>query len=270
MEGRNDGRIREIIAPFIQGHIIEDKVEYVAVLLVDFLDDWLHHRDDRTFQSDREALRAQLTDLIEDIDWIQDVSGAVMEIEKYLYQPLIEKEKNPLEKIQAKFPLNAKCQAVLEEDQEWHQAIIVGHDELMGKDQLRIRVTFDEYGKKQWVDTDKVVLEHDIAESDGWTHDRLCAMCDRPMNLSKHHLIPRVMHTKFLKKGYDKTLLNMCIVICRPCHTKIHSVEDEKTLATEYNTLEKIMEHPDIVAWLKYARKQKARIKPTRNKRVWN
>nr|CCA21961.1 conserved hypothetical protein [Albugo laibachii Nc14] len=269
MEGRNDDRIREIIGSYIEGHTKEERVEYVTEIVKDFLDECAKHGDDRSIQVDPQGFRAQLTELLEDIDWIQDVPEAVMKIEKYLTQTVKREDATALQKIQAQFPLSAKCQAVLEEDQEWHQASIIEHDDSMGMDSVRIKVIFDEYGKKQWVEKSQIVLEHDFATSDDWLQGRLCAMCDRPMNLSKHHLIPRVMHTKYLKKGYTKDILNMCIMICRPCHNKIHSVEDEKTLATDYNTLDKIMKHPDIVAWVNYARKQKTRIKPSSNKRVW-
>ncbi|KAG6975806.1 hypothetical protein JG688_00002013 [Phytophthora aleatoria] len=167
---------------------------------------------------------------------------------------------------------------VLDEDEAWHPARITKHigenedsdDESVVDDRpIEVEVEFIEFGKKQIAREDEVVLDEDVAgREDAEDMTGLCEMCERPMNLTAHHVIPRVTHAKYLRKEYTKEFLNTCIMICRQCHSKIHSVEDNKTLAREYNTLDKIMQHPEIIAWVAYARKQKARIKP-RQKSKW-
>ncbi|KAF4040168.1 HNH endonuclease domain-containing protein [Phytophthora infestans] len=179
------------------------------------------------------------------------------------------------ERLKTQFGIGKSCLVVLEEDEEWHPARITKHigendDESTGDNRpIEVEVEFIEFGKKQIAREDEVVLDEDVAgREDAEDMTGLCEMCERPMNLTAHHVIPRVTHSKYLRQGYTKEFLNTCIMICRQCHSKIHSVEDNKTLAREYNTLDKIMQHPEIIAWVAYARKQKARVKP-RKRSKW-
>lgn len=48
------------------------------------------------------------------------------------------------------------------------------------------------------------------------------------------------------------------ISVCRDCHRHIHkTVPSEKELGRDYNTVEKLMERPDIYRFIQWARKQK-------------
>jgi hypothetical protein len=73
----------------------------------------------------------------------------------------------------------------------------------------------------------------------------VCPLCDRPIPESQqdeHHLVPR------LKGGKETQLLH------RICHRQIHALFSEVELATRYNTVEALLEHPEIrkfVAWVK-------------------
>lgn len=183
----------------------------------------------------------------------------------------------------AHYAAGERCLALLDEDGEWHPARVrqhliadagdykpLGVDELgdasIDAEELVLEVEFIEFGKTQRLALADVVMDEDVAgagDDDGDTV-KVCAMCERPMNLTAHHVIPRVTHAKYLKKGYTREFLNTCIMICRQCHSKVHSVEDEKTLARDYNTLDKIVAHPEIARWIAYAKKQKARIKPAK------
>ena len=86
-------------------------------------------------------------------------------------------------------------------------------------------------------------------------------MCERELPLTRHHLIPRQTHARYFKKGYTRELLNTCLDCCRPCHSAIHRIADNATLAREYNTLELIMAHPDIQRWVMYAAAQPVRLR---------
>ena len=63
-------------------------------------------------------------------------------------------------------------------------------------------------------------------------------------SLNEHHLIP---------KSYGGTKR---FIIHRVCHNKIHSVFTEAELAYVYNTFEKLKEHPAILSYVKWVRKQ--------------
>lgn len=66
----------------------------------------------------------------------------------------------------------------------------------------------------------------------------VCATCHRHTALTKHHLIPKKRHKKI--RQTPSPTLDEVIYICRTCHDGIHDFYDERTLAKEYNTLEKL------------------------------
>jgi hypothetical protein len=79
-----------------------------------------------------------------------------------------------------------------------------------------------------------------------------CELCDRQMEaLTAHHLIPK-QNTK--RKNEDPS---PTIDICSACHRQIHSLFDNKHLAQELNTLEKLKNDPDLQKFLSWIKKQK-------------
>lgn len=100
--------------------------------------------------------------------------------------------------------------------------------------------------------------EESEVNSDQDLDDGLCELCEREMPLTFHHLIPRTTHKKMLKRNlFEKKELNRGIYVCRPCHNAIHKLIDEYTMAQEYNTLEKLLDHEGVQKWIPYAMKQK-------------
>lgn len=69
-----------------------------------------------------------------------------------------------------------------------------------------------------------------------------CEICERTLPLTKHHLIPRMMHPRLKKQGTPKEILYRTADICRLCHNAVHRFFSEKELAFEYNTIEKLMQ----------------------------
>ncbi|KAH3762046.1 hypothetical protein Pelo_6106 [Pelomyxa schiedti] len=88
-----------------------------------------------------------------------------------------------------------------------------------------------------------------------------CELCEREMPLTKHHVIPRQVHERYVKKGWKKKVLNQGIMICRPCHNAVHNFWDNKTLAQSYNTVETLLDTEQMQKWIPYIRKQKLRTK---------
>lgn len=43
--------------------------------------------------------------------------------------------------------------------------------------------------------------------------DGECELCEREMPLTKHHVIPRELHERYVKKGYKKKVLNQGIYV---------------------------------------------------------
>jgi len=69
-----------------------------------------------------------------------------------------------------------------------------------------------------------------------------CPLCGRELDdtADLHHLIPRS------KKGKETVRLH------KICHNKIHSLFDEKLLATHYNSIEKLLESEAIQRFIKW------------------
>ncbi|KAG1712051.1 hypothetical protein DVH05_009291 [Phytophthora capsici] len=273
-------RLVAVLNSFARGATIEE-LEYTAELLI-------ATAEEDTATPDRSKLATVFVEVLEETEFLDAAQLAA--IAEKLVDAMIGSEEDDSEedleshfkrrrrlrreRLETQFAIGKSCLVVLEEDEAWHPARItrhIGENEDAEEDAwpIEVEVEFIEFGKKQIVREDEVVLDEDVAgREDADDMTGLCEMCERPMNLTAHHVIPRVTHSKYLRKGYTKEFLNTCIMICRQCHSKIHSTEDNKTLAREYNTLDKIMQHPEIIAWVAYARKQKARVKP-RKKSKW-
>lgn len=75
----------------------------------------------------------------------------------------------------------------------------------------------------------------------------ICELCEREVeHLTAHHLIPRE------EKGNHGPKIN----ICPPCHKQIHTLFDNKHLAQELNTLEKLKSEPQMHKFLSWVKKQ--------------
>ena len=78
-----------------------------------------------------------------------------------------------------------------------------------------------------------------------------CELCNRDIELTKHHLIPRKLHTKKKFKRL-KINLNECILICRDCHDNLHVNYSEKDLGEKYNTLDEIKKLSKVSSYTKW------------------
>jgi 5-methylcytosine-specific restriction endonuclease McrA len=80
-----------------------------------------------------------------------------------------------------------------------------------------------------------------------------CALCGREERLTRHHLIPRTRHhNKRNKQDFDREAVKETVGLCRPCHSQVHALLSEKELEREWNTIEKIREHPDVVRFVEW------------------
>jgi 5-methylcytosine-specific restriction endonuclease McrA len=69
-------------------------------------------------------------------------------------------------------------------------------------------------------------------------------------SLTLHHLVPR-QQTKRKKMEISST-----VTICSACHRQIHSLFNNKQLAQELNTLEKLKNEPQLQKFIAWVRKQ--------------
>lgn len=123
-----------------------------------------------------------------------------------------------------------------------------------------------------------------------------CELCERLVQLTRHHLIPKSTHARIepkllhaaaaLQQGdVDKArvilgpglehsipslaeqqysqkftvrrILQRTCNICRPCHSALHNTHDNMTLALHYNTAELLLNDTAIYKFCQWANKQK-------------
>jgi len=204
--------------------------------------------------------RTVLTDMLEDNQWQGDVDEVLEQLKR---RCLTYKPPDPL------YP-GAPVLAVLSEDGAWHEALLDSIDD------DGYHVIFTQYGKPQTCKKEDICAIDDVAdEGDDDLGEGECALCQRMLPMTFHHLIPRETHKKWLKKNKlpgnivdgecsVNFLSSYGIEICRGCHSFIHSSETNKTLAEEVNTKELILAHPRMSNWIAYASKQKALVRSRR------
>lgn len=86
------------------------------------------------------------------------------------------------------------------------------------------------------------------------TKTEACEMCERWwVPLTYHHLIPREVHEKVLKRGWhEERMLQSVAWLCRACHSFVHRMASNEELAREYYTIDKIFAREDVEKFAKW------------------
>ena len=162
--------------------------------------------------------------------------------------------------------------AVLEEDGEWHAAMIESEPVAQGSGPPLLVVRFLEWPKVQTTKRANVVPlaaaigddGDDDDDDDGEGGEGECVMCARRLKLTFHHLVPKATHSKYVGRFVPpglpedavptKMYLNSYgLMVCRACHSVIHRHAPNAVLALKFNTLERLLDAPSIAKWVDYA-----------------
>ncbi|KAI3400706.1 hypothetical protein diail_1915 [Diaporthe ilicicola] len=75
-----------------------------------------------------------------------------------------------------------------------------------------------------------------------------CEICGRGwVPLTYHHLIPRFVHAKALKRGWHREdELQSVAWLCRACHSFVHRLAGHEELAREYFTVERLLARDEV------------------------
>ncbi|KAM0717579.1 hypothetical protein Q7P37_007431 [Cladosporium fusiforme] len=78
-----------------------------------------------------------------------------------------------------------------------------------------------------------------------------CEICGREhLPLTYHHLIPRQMHAKAVKRGWHSEWeLAKVAWLCRACHSFVHKIASNEELAKELYSVELLMDREDVIKW---------------------
>mmetsp|Transcript_29519 Transcript_29519/g.68074 ORF Transcript_29519/g.68074 Transcript_29519/m.68074 type:complete len:302 (-) Transcript_29519:121-1026(-) len=155
--------------------------------------------------------------------------------------------------------------ALLEEDDDWHEAVVQQVHEGGSCEVLFLR-----YGKPQLTLPTNLRCLDTVVDDEEDGEDALqvgtCEMCKLERLLTFHHLIPKDTHPTYLKKRLPsgvqgeptRIFLNSYgIMVCRQCHSYVHRLAPNEVLAKEFNTLDKILEHEMVQRWVQWASKRK-------------
>ncbi|KAJ6783950.1 hypothetical protein PWT90_02133 [Aphanocladium album] len=84
-----------------------------------------------------------------------------------------------------------------------------------------------------------------------------CEICERSwIPLSYHHLIPRFVHEKVVKRGWHKKEdLQNVAWLCGACHRFVHHFKNHEELARDYYTVELLLAEEEVQQWANWASK---------------
>jgi len=90
-----------------------------------------------------------------------------------------------------------------------------------------------------------------------------CEFCERVLDLTYHHLIPKKTHKlRRIKERFSKCELNdNGVWLCVDCHKKIHKTFSHQELAFRYCTKDKLLENPEILKFVEWVKRQNRRVK---------
>ncbi|OAA71616.1 HNH endonuclease [Cordyceps fumosorosea ARSEF 2679] len=84
-----------------------------------------------------------------------------------------------------------------------------------------------------------------------------CEICGRSwIPLSYHHLIPRFVHDKAVRRGWHKKEdLQNVAWLCGACHRFVHKFRNHEELARDYYTVELLLAEEEVRQWANWAAK---------------
>lgn len=86
------------------------------------------------------------------------------------------------------------------------------------------------------------------------TRATACEICERDwIPLTYHHLIPRSTHDRVLKRGWhEEWRLNSVAWLCRSCHSMVHRLESNESLARNFYSVDLLLEREQVRSFAKW------------------
>ena len=95
------------------------------------------------------------------------------------------------------------------------------------------------------------------------TSTEACALCERELPLTFHHLIPKKVHKKsqVMRKYTKEEIHTKGLWLCTDCHATIHLHINHLDLALHYQTVEAFMAHEQVGKFVNWVANQNKRVK---------
>lgn len=93
-----------------------------------------------------------------------------------------------------------------------------------------------------------------------------CELCGRAVHaLTRHHLVPLTRHSnRRNQRDFDRNDVKKRVAwLCRPCHNQVHALFTEKMLEREFNTLERLAAHPEVMKFVAWIRTRPGGLRPS-------
>jgi hypothetical protein len=151
--------------------------------------------------------------------------------------------------------VGAVCAAVHPVDDEWHDATVAAAVDLAANTVSLAFVGLPPPALTLPLSVVRTRVQLAAADDGADEFARLqCELCGSVgRRLTDHHLYPRSEHARLLKKGVPIALLTTTLArICRPCHSAVHRVEDNRTLAADWHTVAALKTHPRLQKWVAF------------------
>lgn len=96
-----------------------------------------------------------------------------------------------------------------------------------------------------------------------------CEICGRDwINLTYHHLIPRFVHAKVIKRGWHREdELNNVAWLCAACHRFVHHFASHEDLARQYYTVDLLLGQEEVAAFASWVGRLRWKAGRTRSRR---
>eukprot|EP00005_Dracoamoeba_jomungandri_P008944 CAMPEP_0174263462 /NCGR_PEP_ID=MMETSP0439-20130205/18813_1 /TAXON_ID=0 /ORGANISM="Stereomyxa ramosa, Strain Chinc5" /LENGTH=203 /DNA_ID=CAMNT_0015348817 /DNA_START=43 /DNA_END=654 /DNA_ORIENTATION=+ len=110
---------------------------------------------------------------------------------------------------------------------------------------------------KSAISVDSEDNDLDLENMEKNERDGLCKLCGTNNRITIHHLIPKLVLKRMRNKGKPKVEVSQYLVeVCRPCHNELHRLWGHGELAADYQTVDMILEAPEIQSYLTWKRKK--------------
>eukprot|EP00696_Hemimastix_kukwesjijk_P010758 gnl/Hemi2/23541_TR7896_c0_g3_i1.p1 gnl/Hemi2/23541_TR7896_c0_g3~~gnl/Hemi2/23541_TR7896_c0_g3_i1.p1 ORF type:complete len:227 (+),score=85.32 gnl/Hemi2/23541_TR7896_c0_g3_i1:71-682(+) len=99
----------------------------------------------------------------------------------------------------------------------------------------------------------------DVDKLEAQERDGSCKLCGSTTRITIHHLIPKLILKRLKKTQRANTKVDVSLYlvdVCRPCHNELHRLWGHGELASSYQTVDMILEAPEIQPYLLWKRKK--------------
>jgi hypothetical protein len=141
-----------------------------------------------------------------------------------------------------------RCFALVKD--EWYRGTVDSIVERGEEKNVLYTVTLDSFVGTQYVKREQLSMDWEMSADGGDDGEGKCELCERQTRVTAHHLRPKEVHNKYLKKGFTRAELAQCAFVCRPCHSAIHRAASNDELAKDWYNIELLRTNASVMRFV--------------------